>query len=1194
MIDEVAIRLAPRAPNETDLQKTLLYAYHHIEHYDDAERVFRDIEALRAKNKVSDSDWYEARLEAAHVAVDAGKDKEATQLYESLKKDAAGDLSLRNEYAGVLVRFGHFDAAEEVYKGVNPDMTARKLIFDINLQKMAQYPESEDKMIADSLTRDARVAKRRAAFDEAMKQLTAMRISGDLKGEQRLETDKMEANLYASTKNFEEAKKVLDKIRLNYPDETGVVVKIAQMELGMKKFDEALQTIELILKEDKYSADGIRAFIDAASAVKTRDPAKNEMSTDGPLEPLEQQIATTIYNKHRDKIENDPLYLTRLSWVLIRCKNVPDSEKALTEAYGAFQKKGGDQDPELRKEIAMLMIRHGQFSRAAGVLAGTNTIEARKLSNDLLLQDKNFNEALSDARAMERIFTSKEEKLDIQKRIANIYVAKGDFNEAMKAYENLKTQDKEAEMKIAQLYLYMATPPGKPGYDAKNYPGQLQKALAELEKAIAKEDFQKVPIEVRKNFIDAAAGVPEISPKQAAMVERIADDVLKTHGGDAEALSRLAWVLLKAEDKEKAVKVLDKALLLPVQNREIRKELSGVLAKAGKNEQAANLVKDLAQSDEDHLALAKLYSGGELWTEALQEVDAVLAKSPENKDAQVLHADIQSWKGDHAKAIVEFDALMAKYADDPKLPVRRAEVMLWKKDYVHALDEFLKLYESQPNNSQVWSGIAATIAAIAGPGDGKVPVCAVNAIEAIAQRVLTSATADPLLLSRTALVMSYLKDPIAGKLVDRAKASDPKDPIAKIELASALSAMKRYPEAVAVYKSLPILSAQNRVQLINIATAAEQLDLAAEQARLLVKEAENHKNDKILLKEYLARKRILAQVLSWRGDYAESMALYEDLIKVGFEQADIKLMMAEVAVWAHQYREGLIRFYDLVDTKLEQPRVWIGYINSASSVPTMTKDQLSNILFIADKVASEIKEPELLSRLAWVLIREKHAAKADPLLKRAVEMLKKDPAKDAAIRKEIAGVLVARLFPKQVIIPQPGQELVTRRWLIHEAIALYASLDPDTDFDQKTRIDFITLLLVSDEKDSLAKAEVLMRPLRLKTRPESYDLASVSARCFSIAKFDITKAKFKEAQEQFLKIIADLHDPNKPLYQTAEVRLAEVVSMGGRVRQGSADLQTCSRRDYVEPGQEPRHCPRCVARLHRCSIGDDWRQVQGR
>jgi cellulose synthase/poly-beta-1,6-N-acetylglucosamine synthase-like glycosyltransferase/tetratricopeptide (TPR) repeat protein len=1174
MIDEVAIRLAPRAPNEVNLQMTLLYAYHHNQRYEDANKVFHDIEALRAQNRVTDDIWYVARLEGARVAVDASKGKEAEKLYDSLIKDNPGLLSLRNEYAGVLVRFGDIDKAEAVLKEINPDRVARKLIFDINLQRMAQFPQSEDARSKDPKERDR---KRKAAFDEALKQITQMRFIPDQTEEDRLETDKMEANLYASVDRFEEAKKILDRIRLEQPADKAkdVIVKIAQMQLGMQKFEDALQTSELLLRDNDFSADTMRAFIDAASAWKTPDPMTNEKTTDAPLPVRETGFAKSVFER-RAALQDDALYLTRLSWVLIRCDDKADSDTALNDAYAAFQKKpAAEQSNELRQEIAGLMIRHGNLPRAAQVLGGANTIAARKLGNDLLLQDKKFERALEDARDMERIFTSKDDKLDIQKRIANIYVAQGKFDEAMRAYENLKAQDKEAELKIAQLYLYKAIPPGKPGYDKDQYPKQLNQALQELEKVLEKpEAYSKASVmEADKNFIDAAAGVfacgvDSVSPKQAALAEKIADETLKSHGGDPKALSRLAWVLVKTNDKAKATKVLDKAVLLAPIDDETKKELSGVFAAAGQNKQAADLVKDLAKTDEEHLALAKLYSGGELWTEALREVEDVLKASPNNKEAQVLKADIISWSGrpgDHDKAIAEFELLINKYPDDLNLPVRLAEVMLWKKDYLKALEKFLALYDTQPNNEKVWYGIAATIAAIAGNTNGTVPKIAQNAIQSIAERLNTKGTKDVSLLARTALVMGYLKNKdLANKLINQAKALDTKDTIAKIELAAALAQLERFSEAVELYRSLPTLTSQNRIQLINLATSAEQLDLAAEQARLLVKEAENHKNDKALYKEYLTRKRILAQVLSWRGDYPESMALFQELLQVGFEKEDIKLWMAEVEVWAHQYAQGLIRFNDLIDTKLENAVVWIGFINSASSAPFMTNDQVKNILFINDKVASEIKTPELLSRLAWVLIRQGYAAKADPNLRRAVEMLKKDP-KDASIRKEVAGVLVARLFPKQVIVPEPGQDLVTRRWLIREAIGLYNSLDPVIDFDQKTLIEFITLLLVSDEKANLVRAEELMQPLRSKTPKDSYELRIRFGEVLLYsAKYDPTGQKFKEAQQMFAQLLRDIGDPNNSWYQLAQVRLAEAY-LWGKESDKALPLFKHALKNYVIP-----------------------------
>ena len=154
--------------------------------------------------------------------------------------------------------------------------------------------------------------------------------------------------------------------------------------------------------------------------------------------------------------------------------------------------------------------------------------------------------------------------------------------------------------------------------------------------------------------------------------------------------------------------------------------------------------------------------------------------------------------------------------------------------------------------------------------------------------------------------------------------------------------------------------------------------------------------------KYRDARRLLADVLTWKGDYEEALAIYNQLAKEVKGDNDLRVKIAEVYRYWQNYPQALQKFAELLTENFENKKLWIGFIDAASSA--LKIDHFKELLLrIYARYANEITDPRSLSRLAWVMVKLGEPAKAQPLLTRAVAANPQQPA----VRKELAGVLAA-------------------------------------------------------------------------------------------------------------------------------------------------------------------------------------------
>ena len=1030
-IERVTLYLAVRDQRNLKLSRALVVAYDNTQKYAEAEKEYNRLMALGNRGYLGEADKKELKFAGARVAVHAGRYEDAMKRFKELHEEDPNNQELRNEYAGVCNTSGHYDVTIKVLESGPIDVEGRKRLIAAYYQlgKYGDAAEHANKLVAE--TKDSS---------------EALQIKADIEG---------------ASQNYEQQIKILEQLRTRQAErpDPEILVRLAYAYNSKKMYEEAIDVTTPLFDRNDFREGATDAFINAASQVR---------GIEKKFEPYDAVKADRIrkyanmLDKHAANMSSESpnfaIYLSRLGWVLQRLGESDRSSEVVRRALTILPN-----NEQVRQQLASILLQAGKTEAAMLALGNPNSREARKLligihlenaaqQTDLALKNKKFDEALQLSRAI----YADEHTWENEKFIANILSWKGgdgSFAEAIKIYEKHLQEfpaDTDAEAHVAEITLW-----------AKFYGDAVAKYQALLD---PDNRFKQNAMKYGDGFINAASSAKELTPAQITIAEKLVDLKMKNQIDDPAVISRLAWVMLKAKNRDKAEDLLKKVKITKEMKPEVKKEIAGVFAEAGLYKSAIEAL-DNPQTDVERLALAKLHSGAKDWAPAIVQINAVIANKPADqellREAKFLLADVYSYKGEHPKAIEEFGRLKLEYPAEKTLPIREAEVTLWAKQYDKALLMFQALYDKTPAEPKVWFGFASAVSMLGANNSDKkvkplIPENYANTIRRIAQRVIDApAVADTLLWARLAVAMQYTGDAQKADLfITRALEMKNRDPVVRRELANSLTVLRRFKDAIEMYKGIT-LDRDDRLRLIDIATSAENLDLAVSEARALVLQDPTNKLDK----------KTLADVLSWRGDFSESLALYEQLVKDQPKDQDLMLKIADVTIWWRNYPEALVKFGELLTTRGEEARVYLGFIDAASSAPTLSPGHVKQALDVYDnymKDKTKITDPVRLTRLAWVMIRTdkgkkaddltNYGEKADNLLNRALAM----KPTDTETRRELAGVLAGRDR-------------------IKEAIAMFSLIEDEMTFED--RINYAILLSSGGTRENLDEAEKQFRKL---------------------------------------------------------------------------------------------------------------------
>lgn len=434
----------------------------------------------------------------------------------------------------------------------------------------------------------------------------------------------------------------------------------------------------------------------------------------------------------------------------------------------------------------------------------------------------------------------------------------------------------------------------------------------------------------------------------------------------------------------------------------LRNEYAAVLLGADQCAEAIKLYQNVEPDIAGRYLLVSIYAQMKDYDAAERECRKIVALQPNDPQAELLLADVLSWKkGDYSQSKAIYERLAKARAGDPALRLRLAQIALWSKRYDEALARFQSLIEEAADPSDAFKNpgiINGFVDAASSADDKQLTDQSRKLARSAYDYVLANASDNAILLSRLAWVMQRLKEPEASTLLlDRAVAINPDNPEVRKQMFGLLIQNNRIDDAMALVQGKQ-LDREDRKTLIGMYCKNDNFEAAARECRTMLQQSPDD----------LEMLRRLADILSWNKEYAESLQLFDRLIKAQPNDAELKMRQAEVTLWSGNVAEAVRRFAALLTAKFDQPELWPGYIDSVAGLKTATPtdEQKRLVVQIYDHVINRQGDPKALkvklSSLAWAL-QSYDKKRAETVLQRAVAT----PPTTSEQRKELANVLAA-------------------------------------------------------------------------------------------------------------------------------------------------------------------------------------------
>jgi cellulose synthase/poly-beta-1,6-N-acetylglucosamine synthase-like glycosyltransferase/tetratricopeptide (TPR) repeat protein len=923
--DQITMLLAPRDRRNLDLQFALAQILDNTKDYPKAEEEYQRLLKKLEDGGLPASRKRELLLAAARASVHAGNLERAGERFRELLRTYPDNHAIRNEFAGVLMGARQFPEAARLYRGVEPDLNGRLLLVAIHAQ-------SKDFEAAE---KECRTIVRLRPKDPQAKLLLADVLSWKKGGVRQ------------SRAIYEQ----LLKVNAGNPD---LLIRLAQVALWGKNYREALDRFQALIEGRLDNPEIVKGYVDAAASAD-------------PVGPAQHRTALAIYERALTGSADDPVFLTRLAWVLQRFKEM-DKSAVLLDRVVALNPK----DPALRKEVFGTMLATGHFAERLKEFEGKELdFDTRQILVNTYLKNGNLGAAAAECRRLVKLRPGDRNTL---RQLADILSWNKEYPEALAVLGQLARtapDDPELQVRRAEVTLWS---------------GDHDQALAHYQVLLeAKFDQPKL----WPGYAAAAASAKNLTDSHRRLVLRIYEGTAVEDLQDAVFLARLAWVLQRLKETDRARVLLDRAVAVRPPGPAARKELAGVLAAAGRSREALGLYEGLPLDLADRYRLAALHAAVKDFAAAADQCRAILREKPQDRKARRQLADVLSWNKDYPEALALLEQLARDDPGDPELPVRLAEVTLWSGAYDKALTRFQALLEAKFDQPELWRSFVDAAA-----GAPQLTDAHAGLAVRIYERTDAEEAKDVVFLARLAWVLQRVKETAkASALLDRAVVLRPPGPAARKELAGVLAAAGRSREALRLYEGLP-LELADRYRLAALHAAVKDFAAAAEQCRAILKEKPTDKR----------ARRQLADILSWKKDYPEALALMQKLAEADPTDAELPLRIAQLTLWSGDYAKALARLQALLEANFNQPELWRSFVDAAASARQLTDAQVGLAVRIAEQAAvKETKDAAFLARLAWLLYRAKEPAKAGSLLDRAMAL----KPKDTGVRRELAGTLAA-------------------------------------------------------------------------------------------------------------------------------------------------------------------------------------------
>lgn len=761
---------------------------------------------------------------------------------------------------------------------------------------------------------------------------------------------------------------LFEKLREADPANRELAIRIAEVTLWSGEFAQAASAF------DKLLATGDEPIVRAgfASAVAALPHPAPEWVDRA------EKLAAGLTS---EQVAADPLTAGRFAVILTRGKQ-PHAAVRLADLLVQINPKTTAD----RRELAGILGLLGKRERALELFAGLDLTPTDRLNlAGLYASAENFDAAEKEYRA---ILAAQPTNTGAMRRLAELLSWKKDYPQSIELYRSLlklSPGDPELLTRLAEVQFWA---------------GDYTAAAAGLNQMIAKG---KPALPLVATFTAAVANMDPVDPKfEKAVVGLAALPDLRT-ATDPMFLSNMAWVLHRAGDTPDAKFYVEAALALDLRDPPVRKNLAGVLEVMGRTTEAAALFQGLTLDEGDRFRLAGLYSADKRYALAEEQLQAILTLSPQNPKARRMMADVLSWDGKYAESLKLFRELAIEFPKDPEIPVRIAEVTLWNRQYDQAATLFRELLAQNPNRPALWPNLIDALASAE-----KFPDASLEIVRTIQDRTQTAdeklvqamfpaergiTRLPAVFLSRLAWVLQRGGDRnAANAILDRVLARKQLEPEAQRELAGVLSSVGRYREAIALYNTVTLDTA-DRVRLAELNIAINDFPAAERKLRELIREKPEDVELKVLL----------GDVLIWTRQYTEALRILAEARQLAPEDPAVLGRYATASVWNKDPETALELLQPLLTRNPDQPKLWQPYLDAVAAVKTVPTEYRKTIETVSARLADDRNSTDS-SRYVTMGLALARIGQGEQALRMVAAAVAADP-RNQQLRKQYADML---------------------------------------------------------------------------------------------------------------------------------------------------------------------------------------------
>jgi cellulose synthase/poly-beta-1,6-N-acetylglucosamine synthase-like glycosyltransferase/tetratricopeptide (TPR) repeat protein len=634
-VDRLTETLATRYPNDFELRVALLDVHVRRRDLEPVKAAFDDITNHFEYRFGPEERKRDLHVVVARACVHGGDPRAAADFFARALEHAPADGTVREEYAGILLRADQPREVLALYEGAEKGAADRFLIASAH-RRLGEDAAAEREC--------------RAGLAEA---------PGDVSGQLLL------AETLRAAGRVGEARAHYARVAAVDPSNPRLRAGLAFDAVGSGDYGRALALFRELVAEGGQRPELVRGFVDAAAGADR-------------LAAPDRALVLRLYDQAGRAGGPDRVMLDRLAWVLQRMGDHERSASLLGRLVRA-----GSPGRDLRLRLAVCLSAMNRDSEAWEALAPVaNDPEAMRLRAGMSLQQ-------GDAATAEEICRERLAAAPGDAEMVGLFaitLAAGkkydEAEDALLRLGRLRPRDRTLPVRLAEVRLWK-----------RDYATAVARYQRLLEGALDRPALWDGFIDA------AAGCDGGLTEAQRQLAVRLAGALQGSKGARVTALTRLSHVLVREKAAPGLARsLLDRAVEAPAEAA-TRKELAGVLAAAGMPQRAVKLYEELPLSRADQGQLAYIYVAAGEHGKAERLARGLVRNHPGDRRARRQLADVLAWSRRYDEATKAYQELLREKPGDLDLRAALARVHLGARRYDDALALYRGLLNADPGRT---------------------------------------------------------------------------------------------------------------------------------------------------------------------------------------------------------------------------------------------------------------------------------------------------------------------------------------------------------------------------------------------------------------------------------------------------------------------------------------------------------------